>query len=103
MESCVICNITEEDGNFMPMKFSLYSWVTMQPSLRGCHHVKKAHIDDRRYHWKGKIVDFKWDSQRTSIAEVHIQHVYKVSEIWILSDLKKSFTPNYKLLSIYLI
>ena len=89
MESCVICNITRENGNFVPMKFSLYSWVTMQPSLRGCHHEKKAHIDDKRYHWKGRIVDFKWDSQCTSIVEVHIQHVCKASELCIPLDVKK--------------
>jgi len=84
LESCVVSNTIGDDGNAIQMKLSIYSWVTMQPSLRGNHHVKKEKSHDMNYHLKVRIVEFKWD--KWQILEVYIQHVYKANELSLVLE-----------------
>ena len=79
ISSCVFHNI-KEDGVWKPASFHVNDWVTMLPSCKGAHRVKRIKRDQVKHHWKGRILAFKviangWYAK--------VQHVYMTKDMML--------------------
>lgn len=75
--SCVFHNI-REDGVWKPSSFRVNDWVTMLPSCRGAHRVKRTKREDVSNHWKGRILAFR---VTYSGWQAKVQHVYLAKDM----------------------
>ena len=75
--SCVFHN-SNNNGVWRPLSFHKNDWVTMLPSCRGAHRVKRSKQGDVKNHWKGRIIEFKVTNQGW-LAK--IQHVYSTKDM----------------------
>lgn len=75
--SCVFHN-SKEDGVWKPLSFHVNDWVTMLPSCKGAHRVKRTKRGEVKNHWKGRIIGFKVVEQGW-LAKV--QHVYSPKDL----------------------
>lgn len=77
--SCNLHNL-KEDGIWKPLTFHVNDWVTMLPSCKGEHRVKRQKQDEVKYHWKGRIISFKV-TEKGWLAKV--QHVYMAKDMFL--------------------
>lgn len=75
--SCVFHNIKEDEA-WKPLSFSVNDWVTMLPSCKGAHKVKRTKRQDIKNHWKGRIVAFKVTEHGWLVK---VQHVYLAKDM----------------------
>ena len=75
--SCVFHN-SKDNGVWEPLHFHVNDWVTMLPSCKGAHRVKRNKRGDVKNHWKGRITAFKVTDQGW-LAKV--QHVYSAKDM----------------------
>eukprot|EP00249_Psilotum_nudum_P003441 c16831_g1_i1 orf=25-393(+) len=95
IESCVLHNIKDNDGDWIPTKFSLYSWVTMQPSMRGPHCVRKKGSGCLDNHWKGRILELCISEKGMGVSKVKIQHVYTYKELSLDPNIQYPSYPTH--------
>lgn len=88
--SCVLHN-SKEDGVWKPLIFHVNDWVTMLPSCKGAHRVKRTKRGDVKNHWKGRIIAFKV-TERGWLAKV--QHVYLPKDM-VLEDAQNTSLHSY--------
>lgn len=63
------------DGNLIPTKVSVNSWIKLQAGKRGGHAIDaKKHSSEGGY--KARILKFRWKEGSSIAAEVLVQHVY---------------------------
>ena len=75
--SYVFHNIQDNEV-WKPLKFHVNDWVTMLPSCKGAHRVKRNKQGDVKNHWKGRISAFKVTEQGW-LAKV--QHIYSPKDM----------------------
>jgi len=76
--SVVLFHLTDDNGNSIPLRIEVNSWVTLQPGERG------GHARDARKHggaslsgaYKAKIIKFKASRSATSVSQILVQHAY---------------------------
>ena len=73
------------------MNLSIGDWVTVQPSRKGDHKVKRKYLEDVERCWKGIVKGFKTEGKR-KVKEVLVAHVYDKKEIQKESISKQ---PNF--------
>lgn len=81
--SCDFHN-TREDGVWKPMSFRVNDWVTMLPSCKGAHRVKRTKQNEVKSHWKGRVLAFKV-TDNGWLAKV-LQHVYMAKDMVLNLD-----------------
>lgn len=81
IDSVLLFNETDDNGLWVPRKYSKNSWVLMHPSSRGAFRKRKRSKLSFRSYWKARILDFRTSSGGKSISEILVQHVYMHSEI----------------------
>jgi len=84
--------MTNSDGNWVPMKVEVNSWVTLMPGWNGGHAK-----DARKYggynmdgSYKAKVLEFR--VKATSVASVHVQHAYMWRQLDLHPDIPVSIT-----------
>ena len=50
-----LLNEQDEQGRWVPRKYSVLDWVMLRPSSRGRFRVKKKDIQNLSKHWKARI------------------------------------------------
>ena len=80
LETIIVENTKDEMGNWIMLRFSIGSWVTLQPS-RNRIWAKKRRLDNLKSHWKGVVRDFKRSQQGEKVDKVLIAHVYERKDI----------------------
>ena len=88
--SCVFHN-SKEDGVWKPLIFHVNDWVTMLPSCKGAHRVKRTKRGEVKNHWKGRILAFKV-AQQGWLAKV--QHVYSPKDM-LLDSAQNTSLQSY--------
>ena len=80
LETIIVENTKDEMGNWIMLRVSSGSWVTLQPS-RNRIWAKKRRLDNLKSHWKGVVSDFKQSQQGEKVEKVLIAHVYERKDI----------------------
>lgn len=100
VESVLIYNFVNENGEYVPTKLSVNSWVKLQPGKHGGHAIDaKKHSAEGGY--KARILKFRWKEGSTTNAEVLVQHVYMRRQLNLRPTVQhggcncKSFVPFY--------
>lgn len=81
IDSVVLFNEKDDEGSWVPRKYTRNAWVLMHPSSKGTFRKSKKTKFSFRSYWKAKIIDFKTSAGGKSISEILVQHVYMHSEI----------------------
>lgn len=79
IDSVFTFNTRDEDGNYIPTKISVGSWITLQPGKRGGHARDAANnggIAGFRGVYKAKVLKFRVATGSTVISEALVQHAY---------------------------
>lgn len=92
LSSVVIYNKDNNGGSWIPLNLSIGDWVTMQPSRRGDHKVKRKYLEYVERHWKGIVKGFKMEEGRIKVKEVLVAHVYDKK---VISKESISKQPNF--------
>ena len=104
LETIVVENAKDEMDNWITLRVSIGSWVTLQPS-RNRIWAKKRRLDNLQSHWKGVVRAFKRSQQGEKVEKVLIAHVYERKDILKESVAKQDNFPqigrNCKNLSFY--
>ena len=75
VEYVLTYNFVNENGEYIPTKLSVNSWVKLQPGKRGGHAIDaKKHSAEGGY--KARILKFRWKEGSPATVEVLVQHVY---------------------------
>ena len=80
LSSIVLYNKKDNGGSLIPLKLFVGDWVTMQPSRKGGHKVKRRYLEDVEQHWKGNVKGFKMEEGWRKVKEVIMAHVYDKDE-----------------------
>ena len=91
LSSVVLYNRKDNEGSWIPLNLYISDWVTMQPSRKGDHKVKRKYLEDVERHWKAIVKGFKMEGWR-KVKEMLVAHVYDKNEIQEGSISKK---PNF--------
>ena len=79
VEQLLLHNTKDEHGGWAPTRFSVGSWVYMQPCSKGPHRVRQP--GNLLHHWKGRLLGFKQSKKEGLVAIV--QHVYTLGDLHI--------------------
>lgn len=85
--------MTDEDGEWKPITFKINDWVTMLPSCKGSHRVKKKRREEIKNHWKGRIIAIKVTKNGWF---ANIQHVYMLKDMVLNNPRILAMHPHCK-------
>lgn len=83
IQSVVLYHLTNEDGDNIPLRVEVNSWITLQPGERG------GHAKDAKRHggpsisgaYKAKILGFKAGRGASSVSRIEVQHAYMFRQL----------------------
>lgn len=76
VQAVLLFNEQDGDGNWVPRKYELGSWVTLRPAKRGGHGKDRSSAEGD---YKAKILQFRMSAQ--SVSEVRVQHAYQYRQL----------------------
>jgi len=72
VQSVVLNHLQDKDGEYIPTKIEVNSWVALEPEKRGGHaREAKKHGD-----YKAKVLKFKVYPDSSTIQAILVQHAY---------------------------
>ena len=83
VQGVLLFNEQNEQGDWVPRKYEISSWVTLMPGGRG------GHVRDSKKHggntidgsYKARILEFKLSPDSRTISEVLVQHAYMFCQL----------------------
>ena len=102
VDTVELLNEQDEQGRWVPRKYSVLDWVMLRPSSRGRFRVKKKDIQNLSKHWKATIKAFRIHPHGSSTMQALVQHVYMHKELALGHEQAIGHKPNSKPKSIFL-
>jgi len=90
LQSVIVYNRKDENGNWVPMKVEANSWVTLMPGKTGGHakDAKKHGGHDIDECYKAKVLKFR--ANANSVAVVYVQHAYQWRQLDLDPDTRRA-------------
>lgn len=92
IQAVKVHNEPDNDGNWVPLRLEVGSWVSLQPGKIGGHasDAKKHGGTSIRGSYKAKVLEFRVSHGGKSISVVRVQHAYMWRQLYLLPAL-----PNH--------
>jgi hypothetical protein len=78
VQSVLLYTQTTDEGDYIPRRIEINSWVALQPGKRGghAHESKKYGSNSIIGAYKAQVLKFRVAPGSTSISEIKVQHAY---------------------------
>ena len=96
IDTVELLNEQDEQGHWVPRKYSVLDWVMLRPSSRGRFRLKKKDIHNLSKHWKARIKAFRIHPPNSSTMQALVQHVYMHKELAVGHEQAVGHKPNSK-------
>lgn len=86
IQAVLVHNEPDNDGNWVPLRLEVGSWVSLQPGKIGGHasDAKKHGGTSIRGSYKAKVLEFRVSPAGKSISAVRVQHAYMRRQLDLL-------------------
>lgn len=85
VQSVLLYTQMTDEGDYIPRRIEINSWVALQPGKRGghAHESKKYGSNSIIGAYKAHVLKFRVAPGSTSISEIKVQHAYMHRQLWL--------------------
>ena len=84
IDSVILYTTQDDDGNYIPTRYSVNSWVELNPGTRS-KHAKDA-AKHQKGAFKAQILQFRLNTDSTIVNKVFVQHAYMFRQLELHPD-----------------